>query len=201
MEDFSQAKTIWSLAEWEPDEVKRQSLASEAIVKLERALSTPLDKQMQAACHNIAGQCHVKLGQESEARASFESALKANKHMRQAQAQLDRVNARSAAKARAEKSARQKRNRQMYCCYVFPRCSRGPCKPEVEDFGGPAYAKLRQKTHVLTAVVAGADTDVDTPPPQISFAWQPTDTSEAKKVVVDKDVLALLESSKLNGNR
>ena len=131
MEDFSQAKTIWSLAEWEPDEVKRQSLASEAIVKLERALSTPLDKQMQAACHNIAGQCHVKLGQESEARASFESALKANKHMRQAQAQLDRVNARSAAKARAEKSARQKRNRQMYCCYVFPRCSRGPCKPEV----------------------------------------------------------------------
>ena len=45
-----------------------------------------------------------------------------------------------------------------------------------EDFGGPAYAKLRQKTHVLTAVVAGADTDVDTPPPQISFAWQPTDT-------------------------
>ena len=131
MQDFSQAKTIWSLAEWEPDDARRQSLLLEVIEKLERALSSPLDKQMQAACHNIAGQCYMKLGQETEACAAFESALKLNKNMRQTRKHLDLVNARSAAKARAAQLARQKRNRQLYCCYIFPRCSRGPCKPEV----------------------------------------------------------------------
>ena len=73
-----------------------------------------------------------------------------------------------------------------------------------EDFGGPAFAKLQMKTHVLTAVAFGGDPDVEidhnAPPPQVSWAWPQSPESESNEHKgVDKDILALLESSKLNG--
>ena len=76
------------------------------------------------------------------------------------------------------------------------------------DVGGPAFAKLQKKTHLLvqsvalTSVVVGADTNAPVPaaataqPPQISWAW-PGGGSESKKIEPDRDVLLAIESAKL----
>ena len=99
-EMFAQAKTMWSLAEWEPNERKRNILAREVIAKLDSALRTELDPQLQAACYNIRGQCQAKVGEDEEARISFRSALKLNKNMRQALCPTTSRGAPSSARAR-----------------------------------------------------------------------------------------------------
>ena len=128
-EMFAQAKTMWSLAEWEPNERKRNILAREVIAKLDSALRTELDPQLQAACYNIRGQCQAKVGEDEEARISFRSALKLNKNMRQAQINLDQVNSRLHIKSQRESTKKTKRNKQKYCCYFIPR--QRCCKPDV----------------------------------------------------------------------
>ena len=76
------------------------------------------------------------------------------------------------------------------------------------DVGGPAFAKLQKKTHLLshalTSVVAGGGTDglstaAPPQPPQISWAWPDTDsrTRESKKKEPDRDIMLAIEHSKL----
>eukprot|EP01047_Picozoa_sp_COSAG01_P112696 COSAG01_NODE_41428_length_451_cov_3.821023_1_plen_97_part_01 len=50
MEHFNEAKVVWSLAEWEPDEEKLRALVDEVIGLLDRALAGQLDSLAQAAC-------------------------------------------------------------------------------------------------------------------------------------------------------
>ena len=83
--------------------------------------------------------------------------------------------------------------------------------PAQPDVGGPAFAKLQKKTHLLTqslaltSVVVGADTNAPVPaapaqPPQISWAWPDTggtETKESKKREPDRDILLAIESAKL----
>jgi hypothetical protein len=199
MEHFNEAKVVWSLAEWEPDEEKLRALVDEVIGLLDRALAGQLDSLAQAACYNIRGQCFAKLGRDEEAKQELKRGLKLRK-IPHAQRQLVEVEARLAARERAESAALRKQRQHKYCCFCVPRCSRGPFKPAVDDFGGPAFAKLRQKTHILTSVAVGdKPPDSNVPPPKISWAWPETDgtVNYAKQHAVDRDILAVLESSKL----
>jgi hypothetical protein len=80
-----------------------------------------------------------------------------------------------------------------------------------EDFGGPAFAKIQKKTHLLTqtmsltSVVVGGDNPssaaaAPAQPPKISWAW-PDDgpgAIESKKQEVDRDIMLAIENCKLS---
>jgi hypothetical protein len=191
MEHFNEAKVVWSLAEWEPDEEKLRALVDEVIGLLDRALAGQLDSLAQAACYHIRGQvraarvcspptdccrcypapteccggcggcgcscgggggggsssgaesalrvrlrgcrpvqCFAKLGRDEEAKQELKRGLKLRK-IPHAQRQLVEVEARLAARERAESAALRKQRQHKYCCFCVPRCSRGPFKPAV----------------------------------------------------------------------
>ena len=207
---YRRAKELWALAHWDGQEAARNERTHAAMDELDAALDAAAGggapRSQRAAGHNLRGQCYETLGQLAEARADYRRALKLNGGMEQARTRLAGVEAALAAREAARGSARARQRQQRYCCGCVPRCKRGPWKPQKvrpapprrptarrpvtrnasvgpggqEDFGGPAFAKLQRKTHLVSQlssmapVVVGDGGGAPAPPaapPQISWAW------------------------------
>ena len=222
-ESYAAAKEMWARAQWEPDDATKKELAHTMIAAFDAMIAdadagggASMTKAQRAGVHNLRGQCYAMLGDGAEtlnvARRDYKRALQLNGKMGQAALNLAAVNKAMRSRDLAAKNAKAEQDKLKYCCWRVPRCAKGPWKPKPKsnDFGGPAFAKIQQKTHLLksslalTSVVVGGEPSSGEPaskqPPAISWAWpdEGNDGKQSKKQDVDKDILLAIESAKLS---
>ena len=223
---YADAKEMWARAQWEPDDAAKKELAHTMVAAFDAMLTADagaaagaMTKVQRAGVHNIRGQCYAMLGDGAEtlnlARRDYSRALKLNGKMGQARLNLAAANKAMRSRDLAAKNAKAEQDKLKYCCWRVPRPTRGPfkAKPKEQDFGGPAFAKIQQKTHLLksslalTSVVVGGEPSSGEPaskqPPAISWAWPDEENGgssskkHAKHAEVDKDIMLAIESAKL----